>query len=187
MSTVFIIMLAIVLIEHFICSTILGKKTFIRGNPFSVIWAGITIMFVLSVAVGVSWLVYNFIFANIIIQTVVFILVAAVFTWLARLFVITKYVPAALHQNFDLFGLIMMINCSVLSLILIVTDSYEFYFLRTIIHVAFSIGGFTLAIMVIAGIREKLKFANPPSPLKGIPIAIIAAGLVAMVFFAISL
>ena len=186
MNVIFVIMLSVIWIEHFICYTILGKKTFVRENPFSVIGAGISIIVILSAAVGVSWLAYNFIWANMVMQAIVFILIAALFTWLVRLPAIAKHIPTALRQNFDLFGLIMMINCSILSVILIAINSYELDLLQNIIHVAFSTGGFIIAVMILIGMREKLKFANPPSFIKDIPIAIITAGLVAMVFFAIN-
>ena len=186
MNTIFMIMLAVILLENFIFSTILGKKTFARGNPSSVIWAGITIIAALSAAIGAAWLVYNFIWANMVMQAIVFLLIVAAFTWLARLSAITKHIPFALRQNFDLFGLIMMINCSILSVVLIAINSYEPDLLQNIIHIAFSTGGFMVAVMILMGMREKLKFAEPLSLIKGIPIAIITAGLVAMVFFAIS-
>jgi len=187
MSTVFMIMLAVVWVEHFVFPKIFSVQPFTLAvkKPFSVIWVSVAVMAVLSVAAAVSWLAYSFIWANVAFQAVIFILLAAAFAWSAHILA-TKHAPV-LHNNYSVFGLLMMINCSIMSVILIAIaiNNYEYDLMQNIIHVVFSTAGFAGAVMIFTGIQERLKFTDPPPPLKGIPMALIAAGLTAMVFISL--
>ena len=86
-----------------------------------------------------------------------------------------------LYNALGIFLPLITTNCAVLGAALINIESG--YNLQTaIIYGTFSAVGFTLAIIIFAGVRERVNFANPPSMFKGVPIALIAAGLLAMAF-----
>lgn len=178
-SELFMIMLAVVLTEHFIFSVFLGVQPFIRfkEKPSSAAGMGAAMTIIISAALGLTWLIYNFIWAHLYFRTIAFILIMLAFIWLINM--LTKKYAADLHQTFALFGLLTAINCTVISAVLISADS-EYNFVRSIIHGAFSAVGFTLAVIIFTSVRERLRFANPPPVLKGAPIVLIAAGLVAM-------
>jgi len=91
-----------------------------------------------------------------------------------------KLVPS-LYQALGVYLPLITTNCAVLGVaILNITENYNL--LQTLVNGIGGALGFTLAIVLFAGIRERLELANIPEPLKGFPIALISAGLMAIAF-----
>ena len=184
MGEIFMIMIAAVLTENFIFVKFLGICPFlgVSEKPSTAFGMGMAVTFVMTVSSAVTWLVYNFILAAYeleYLRTVVFILIIAALVQLIEMYM-KKYFPA-LYQALGIFLPLITTNCAVLGAALISVDR-EYNFIKSIVYGAFSAVGFTLAIVIFAGVRERINFANPPAVFKGAPIALVAAGLLAMAF-----
>jgi len=178
------IMLAAVLTENFIFSKFLGICPFlgVSDKPSTALGMGMAVTFVMSISSAVTWLVYHFILVPFdleYLKTIAFILIIAALVQFIEMFM-KKYFTV-LYNALGIFLPLITTNCAVLGAALINIESG--YNLQTaIIYGTFSAVGFTLAIIIFAGVRERVNFANPPSMFKGVPIALIAAGLLAMAF-----
>lgn len=148
----------------------------------SAIGMGMATTFVMVVASAATWLIERFIlepFGLPFLQTMSFILVIASLVQLVEMF-LHKTSPA-LYKAMGIFLPLITTNCAILGLaIMSVQNAYTF-----IQAVVFALGGglgFTLALVLLAGIREELRFADIPEPLLGAPIAFICAGLLSLAF-----
>jgi len=184
MGEILMIMLAAVLTENFIFSKFLGICPFlgVSDKPSTALGMGMAVTFVMSISSAVTWLVYHFILVPFdleYLKTIAFILIIAALVQFIEMFM-KKYFTV-LYNALGIFLPLITTNCAVLGAALINIESG--YNLQTaIIYGTFSAVGFTLAIIIFAGVRERVNFANPPSMFKGVPIALIAAGLLAMAF-----
>jgi len=112
-------------------------------------------------------------------QTVAFILVIAALVQFVELFM-QKALPS-LHKSLGIYLPLITTNCAVLGAALVNIE--EGYDLVKSIAFGFSAAiGFTMAIVIFAGVRERIRFANPPKAFRGFPILLIAASLAAMAF-----
>jgi electron transport complex protein RnfA len=184
MGEIFMIMLAAVLTENFVLSKFLGICPFlgVSEKPATAFGMGMAVTFVMTISSVATWLVYNFILSPFELQylrTIAFILIIASLVQLIEMFM-RKYAPA-LHQALGIFLPLMTTNCAVMGAALINIDN-EYNLIRSVIYGSFSGIGFTLAIIIFAGMRERIYFSDPPSAFKGIPIALVAAGLLTMAF-----
>ena len=146
---------------------------------------GAAVTFVMALASGLCWGV-NWILVELnlqYMQTVAFILAIASIVQMVEMF-LKKMVPA-LYKALGVFLPLITTNCAVLGVVLVnVQNSYGF--LVSVINGAAGGLGFTLAIVLFASIRERVDKANPPACFKGYPIALIAAGLLALAFMGFS-
>ncbi|OQX82630.1 MAG: electron transport complex subunit RsxA [Candidatus Omnitrophica bacterium 4484_49] len=152
----------------------------------SAVGMGIAVTFVMTLTAIVTWLLYyKFLlpFNLVYLEYVVFILVIASLVQIVEM-VIRKISPP-LYQALGIYLPLITTNCAILGLALfMVLKEYNF-----IQSVFFALGagiGFTLALLIMAGIREDLEFADIPEPLKGPGIALIIAGLLALAFMGFS-
>ena len=143
----------------------------------------IAVIFVQLLATAVTWPIYNFLLAGKIdftyMQTVVFILVIAALVQLVEI-VLTKYIPG-LHKSLGVYLPLITTNCAVLGVTINnITDGYNF--IESLVSALGCGLGFMLAMILFAGVRSKLDTADVPEFLKGLPITLIAAALVALSF-----
>ncbi|NLZ69159.1 MAG: electron transport complex subunit RsxA, partial [Spirochaetales bacterium] len=150
----------------------------------SAIGMGLAVTFVTSVASVVCYMVYTFLlvpFALEYLRTVAFILVIAALVQLVEM-VIRKMSPS-LYKSLGIFLPLITTNCAVLGIAIINID--EGYNLLGSFLAGLSAGlGFTMAIVLMSNIREKLDTAPVRKAFKGVPIAFISAGLMALAFMA---
>jgi len=176
-------MFGAVLIENFIFAKFYGCCPFlgVSEKPDTALGMGMAVTFVMTLSSAVTWLVYQLlVLAHIeYFQTIAFILVIAALVQFIEMF-LRKFVPA-LYSALGIYLPLITTNCAVLSSALInIQNGYNF-----IESVCFGFAaaiGFTLAIVVFAGVRMRMTAANPPRAFKGFPITLIAAGLLAMAF-----
>ncbi|CCX88827.1 putative uncharacterized protein [Clostridium sp. CAG:590] len=146
----------------------------------------IVFIFVITIASAVTSLIYTFILEKLNItylQTIVFILVIAALVQFVEMF-LKKMVPA-LYQALGVYLPLITTNCAVLGVALInVQKSYDF--LSSVVNGFGTAVGFTISIVIMAGIREKIEYNDVPESFKGTPIVLITAGLMAMAFFGFS-
>ena len=117
------------------------------------------------------------------LQTIVFILVIAALVQFVEM-VLKKFIPA-LHKSLGVYLPLITTNCAVLGVAqLNVTEGYNL--ILSVVNGVASALGYTLAICLFAGIRERLDFEDVPKAFKGVPIALITAGILAMAFMGFS-
>ena len=141
------------------------------------------VIFVMMIATLVTWPIQTFLLTPNglgYMQTIVFILVIAALVQLVEM-VLKRYIPA-LHASLGVYLPLITTNCAVLGVCINNIDS-EFTFLQALFN-AFGAGlGFLIAMLMFAGIRQHIEDSDPPEAFKGLPITLIAAGIVSISFF----
>lgn len=184
MSEIFMIMFAAILTENFIFSKFYGICPFlgVSDKPSTALGMGMAVTFVMTISSAATWAVYYLLlepFGLEYLKTIAFILVIATLVQFIEMF-LRKYIPS-LYSALGIYLPLITTNCAVLGSALV--NIQEGYNLLESIVFGFSAAlGFTMAIVVFAGVRERLVFANPPKSFRGYPILLIAASLVAMAF-----
>jgi electron transport complex protein RnfA len=180
------IVITFVFINNFILTQFLGLCPFIgvSKNTESAIGMGFAVTFVMAIASVVTWLVYYYLLIPLgltYLQTITFILVIASLVQLVEM--IVQKISPPLYKALGIFLPLITTNCAVLGIALInITNSYG---LMESFVAGISAGlGFLLAIVMMANIREKLDLEHVPKALKGVPIAFISGGLMALAFMA---
>lgn len=147
---------------------------------------GAAVIFVITVASLLSSLIYKFILVPTdmdYLSTIVFILVIAALVQFVEM--VLKKISPALYEALGVYLPLITTNCAVLGVALInVQNSYGI--LESVINGLATAVGFTVAIVIMAGIREKIEYNDYPEPLKGMPIVLITAGLMSIAFFGFS-
>ena len=183
-----VIILGSILVKNVMLSRIMGTCPYIgvSSQVETATGMGIAVVFVMSVASAVTWLVQNLILVPLEItylQTVAFILVIAALVQLIEM-VITKVSPT-LHRALGIYLPLITTNCAVLGIaVLNIRESYTL--LEATVNGAAGGLGFLLAIIILAYIRERQDYAAVPESAKGFPMALVTTGLIAMAFLGFS-
>ncbi len=183
-GSILFIMFSAILVENFIFSRFYGCCPFlgVSEKPDTALGMGMAVTFVMTVSSAVTWTVNRFLlqpFNLEYLRTIAFILVIAALVQFIEMF-LRRFIPA-LYSSLGIYLPLITTNCAVLSsALLIVQEGYNF---GQAIAFGFSAAlGFTLAIVVFAGLRSRMVAADPPRAFKGFPLTLITAGLLAMVF-----
>lgn len=182
-ASLFVIMISAILVNNFVLSRFLGICPFlgVSKQVDTAIGMGMAVTFVMTIAGFATYMIQKLlVFAEIeFLQTLAFILVIASLVQFVEI-VLQKLSPS-LYQALGVFLPLITTNCAVLGLALL-NIQYRFNLVQTIVHSFFAAVGFSLAIVLLAGIREKLETSDVPLPFKGFPITLIAASLMAIAF-----
>ena len=184
------IAIAAVLIQNFVLARFLGLCPFLGVSKklSSATGMGMAVVFVMTVSTMFTY----WIDATVLIpyhveylRTIVFILVIASLVQLLEMF-LQKFSPA-LYEALGIYLPLMATNCAILGVAIINTGvnqftGEQFTFVESVVNGAASGVGFLLALVLMAGLQERLEFADTPKALKGLPIAFITAGLMALAF-----
>ena len=182
------ILLSAVLTENFILVKFYGICPFmgVSKKTDTALGMGIAVTFVMAVASAAGWAVQTFLLVPLhleYMQTVAFILVIASIVQVVEMF-LKKAVPA-LYQALGIFLPLITTNCAVLGAALVnVQKHYDF--LQSVVFGTCGGLGFTLAIVLFSAIRERLEDCDCPESFRGYPLALIAAGLMALAFMGFS-
>lgn len=180
------IIITFVFIENFILTKFLGLCPFIgvSKNTESAIGMGFAVTFVMSIASLTTWAIQRLILVPLgleFLQTITFILVIATLVQLVEM--IIQKISAPLYKALGIYLPLITTNCAVLGIALIAVRSNYNAFESFV--AGFSAGlGFLLAIMLMSTIREKLDNEWVPKPFRGVPVAFITGGLMALAFMA---
>ncbi|MDY3111934.1 MAG: electron transport complex subunit RsxA [Porphyromonas sp.] len=184
-----IIFIVAVFVNNVVLSQFLGICPFlgVSKKVSTATGMGAAVTFVLLLATMVTWLVQTYILVPLeleFLQTIAFILVIA--TLVQMIEMIIKKISPALYQALGVFLPLITTNCCVLGVAILVIQK-DFTYAESLMY-AVSIGiGFLLAMVIFAGIREQLaKTGSTPRAMKGTPIALITAGILAMAFMGFS-
>lgn len=181
---ILLLMLGAVLVENYIFSKFLGICPFlgVSEKPDTALGMGFAVMFVMTLSSAATWLVYNLLLVPLkleYLETIAFILIIASLVQIIEMF-LRKFIPA-LYGALGIYLPLITTNCAVLgSALLNIQNGYDF--IESLAYGFSSALGFTLAIVIFAGVRVRISFAKPPMSFRGTPIALIAAGLIAMAF-----
>ena len=188
MKELLIIFISTALINNFVLSNFLGICPFLgtSGKMKPAIGMGMAVTFVMTIATPISWLVYELFLVKFnlpFLEYIVFILVIASLVQIVELF-IKKYSPS-LYQALGIYLPLITTNCAILGAALfMVIRNYNF--LESVVF-GFSGGlGFFLVLVMMAGIRSELNYADVPRVFHKAPIALIIAGLLALIFMGFS-
>ncbi|MDE7026759.1 electron transport complex protein RnfA [Duncaniella freteri] len=147
---------------------------------------GAAVTFVMVLATAVTWLLQDLVlnpFGLGFMQTIVFILVIAALVQMLE--IILKKIAPALYSALGVFLPLITTNCAVLGVaILVVRNGLNLG--ESLVYAFATAIGFTMAISIFAGIREQLARTEVPAAMRGVPIALICAGLLAMAFMGFS-
>ena len=179
-----LILISSSLVSNVVLSQFLGLCPFlgVSKKVDTALGMGGAVIFVITIASGVAAVIYKVIlerFDITYLQTIVFILVIAALVQFVEMF-LKKYVPS-LYQALGVYLPLITTNCAVLGIALTnVQKNYGIGF--SIASGLFTAVGFLIAIVILAGIREKMEYNDIPESFQGMPIVLITAGLMAIAF-----
>ena len=187
MEAILGILIAALLSQNFILVKFYGICPFmgVSKKIDTALGMGMAVTFVMALASAACYLI-NLLLIQLgleYMQTVAFILVIAALVQVVEMF-LKKFVPA-LYKALGVFLPLITTNCAVLGVVLVnVQEGYNF--LLSVVNGAAGGLGFTLAIVLFASVRERVDKTDCPECFKGFPIALIAAGLLALAFMGFS-
>ncbi len=181
---IFLIFLSAMIVNNILLIRFIALCSFfgISNNMGASIGMGMAVIFVMVMSSTVSWLVYNFIlvpFDLIYLRTASFILTIATFVQLEEMF-IKKMFPA-LYKALGIYLPLIVVNCAVLAAAFLGVD-YSLNFINNLIYTLGVACGYCLAIVLFAGIRERIAIAPISKSFQGYPIAFITASLMSLAF-----
>lgn len=184
MKEIFILMLTAILVENYIFSRFLGICPFlgVSEKPDTALGMGCAVTFVMTVSSAATYAVYHYVLVPFNLQyleTIAFILIIAALVQFIEMF-LRKFVPS-LYGALGIYLPLITTNCAVLGAVLLNIQN-GFDFIESLAFGFSSALGFTLAIVLFAGVRMRVNLADPPKPFRGTPIALVTAGLIAMAF-----
>ena len=174
-----------ILVNNVLLSQFLGICSFIgvSKKKSSALGMGVAVLFVLILSSLVTWLLYNYVlvkFKVTFLSTIVFILVIATLVQFVEM-VIKKYIPG-LYKVLGIYLPLITTNCAILGVANFVNVGQNYDLVQTLVY-AISIGlGYILVMFIFSGVRERIETAPIPKPFKGVAIALVIAGFMAMAF-----
>ena len=178
------IILTAIFVNNIVFAQFLGICPFIGVSKdlSSALGMGAAVTFVMAVATAVTWVLQHTIlipFGLQYIQTIAFILVVAILVQILE--IVMKRVSPTLYAALGVFLPLITTNCAVLGVAIIVAQK-DFGFVHSLVYAIATAIGFALALVIMAGIRTQLELADVPRSMKGVPIALVTAGILAMAF-----
>lgn len=188
MKSLLLIAIGSALVNNVVLSQFLGLCPFLGVSKKVETAAGMgaAVLFVITIASAVTNLIYTFLLVPTdltYLNTIVFILVIAALVQFVEM-VLKKSMPA-LYESLGVFLPLITTNCAVLGTALTNVQN-DYSFIASVVNgIGISLG-FLIAIVILAGIREKMEYNNIPESFKGMPITLLTAGLMAIAFFGFS-
>ena len=179
-----VILIASSLVNNVVLSQFLGLCPFlgVSKKTNTATGMGVAVIFVITLASAVAGAIYQYILLPLDItylQTIVFILVIAALVQFVEMF-LKKFIPS-LYQSLGVYLPLITTNCAVLGVAL--TNVQKNYGILTGIVNGFATAvGFTISLVILAGIREKMRHNDIPESFQGMPIVLVTAGLMAIAF-----
>ena len=184
MEALVVIIVSTVFVNNIVFAQFLGICPFLGvSNKLSTaLGMGAAVVFVITIATLITYLVQNYIlvpFDVAFLQTISYILIIAALVQMLE--IILKKVSPSLYQALGIFLPLITTNCAVLGVaIMVIQQNYNLA--GSLLFALFTAVGFALALLIFAGIREQLELSNLPKAMKGIPAALITAGILALAF-----
>lgn len=179
-----VILISSSLVSNVVLSQFLGLCPFLGVSKKIKTAAGMgtAVIFVITLASAVAGLIYKFVLQKLgieYLQTIVFILVIAALVQFVEMF-LRRYMPA-LYESLGVYLPLITTNCAVLGVAL-TNVQREYGILTGILNGFGTAVGFTIAIVILAGLREKMEYNDVPRAFQGMPMVLLTAGLMAIAF-----
>ena len=186
MKELLIIGISAAVVNNVVLSQFLGLCPFFGVSKKIETAAGMggAVIFVITLSSFVTSLIYKYLLANPrinmqFLQTIVFILVIAALVQFVEMF-LKKSMPA-LYQSLGVYLPLITTNCAVLG-VAVINVQKEYTIIQSTVNGFATAVGFTIAIVLMAGLREKMEYNDVPESFKGMPIVLVTAGLMAIAF-----
>ncbi len=184
MKEMMIILFSAILVDNFVLSKFMGICPFLGVSKKldSAVGMSAAVIFVMLMATAVTWPIYDMLLETnglAYLQTVVFILVIASLVQLVEV-ILKKYVPA-LHKSLGVYLPLITTNCAVLG-VTVLNISEKYNFAESMVNSLGAGIGFMLAMVLFAGVRQRLENIDAPESFQGLPITLIAASIVSASF-----
>ena len=184
----FAIIIGAIFVNNVVLALFLGICPFlgVSSKVETSLGMGAAVTFVMALTSVVAWSIQTYVLVPLGIeymQTIVFILVIAALVQMVE--IMLKKVSPSLYQALGIFLPLITTNCAVLG-VAILMISKEFNLLQSIVYSVATAIGFALALVLFAGIRERLELEDVPKAVQGVPVALITAGILAMAFMGFS-
>ena len=187
-TTYFAIIIGSIFVNNVVLAQFLGICPFlgVSSKVETSMGMGAAVTFVMALSAVVTWLLQTYILVPLGIeymQTIVFILVIAALVQMVE--IVLKKVSPSLYQALGIFLPLITTNCAVLGVAILMIQK-EFNLLQSFTYSVSTAVGFALALVIFAGIRERLELDDMPKAMRGIPISLIVAAILAMAFMGFS-
>ncbi len=184
METLLSIIFIYIFVENFVLHRFFGICPFlgVSRKMETAVGMSMAVVFVMTMATLVTWLLYTFVLVPFnlgYLQIVTFILVIASLVQLVE--TVLRKISPTLYQGLGIFLPLITTNCAVLAVTLLAVRM-EFAFIESIVFALAASIGFSLALIIMAGIRERLEMANMPDVLQGSAVTLITAGILSIAF-----
>ncbi|MBE6214010.1 MAG: electron transport complex subunit RsxA [Rikenellaceae bacterium] len=184
----FAIIIGAIFVNNVVFAQFLGICPFlgVSSKVDTSLGMGAAVTFVMALSSVVAWLIQEYIlvpFGIEYMQTIVFILVIAALVQMVE--IILKKVSPSLYQALGIFLPLITTNCAVLGVAILMIQK-EFDLLQSFVYSVSTAVGFAIALVLFAGIRERLELDGVPAAMKGVPVALIVAAILAMAFMGFS-
>ena len=186
MGDLIILAISCILINNILLAQYLGNCPFLGTSKRmeTAVGMAMAVVFVLVMAGAITWLVNTYLLIKydlLYLQTIAFILVIAALVQFVEMF-LKKSIPA-LYAGLGIFLPLITTNCAVFGVCLININE-EYTFIESLVTSFAYAVGFGLALILFAGVREKILLARVPKPLQDTSIALVTAGILSLTFFA---
>lgn len=184
----FAIIIGAIFVNNVVLAQFLGICPFlgVSSKIETSLGMGAAVTFVMALSSIVTWLIQAYVLVPLGIeymQTIVFILVIAALVQMVE--IILKKVSPSLYQALGIFLPLITTNCAVLGVAILMVQK-EYTLLQSVVYGVSTALGFALALVIFAGLRERLEFEEVPKAFRGVPIALITASILAMAFMGFS-
>jgi len=188
MRELLIIAIGAAFVNNVVLSQFMGLCPFLGVSRKIETAAGMggAVIFVITISSFVTSIIYKAILVPLdmtYLQTIVFILVIAALVQLVEMF-LKKSIPS-LYQSLGVYLPLITTNCAVLGVALTNVQNGYGVLESTVAGIATAVG-FTVSIVIMAGLREKIEYNDIPEPFKGMPVVLLTAGLMSIAFFGFS-
>ena len=186
--SIFALIIGAIFVNNVVLAQFLGICPFlgVSKDVKSSVGMGGAVLFVMLLATLVTYLIMQYVLVPLnlqYMQTIAYILVIAALVQMVE--IVLKKIAPALYQALGVFLPLITTNCAVLGVAILVIQK-NMTLLESIVYAASIAVGFTLALVIFAGIREQLELTGTPKGMKGVPIALVTAGILAMAFMGFS-
>ena len=184
----FVIIISAIFVSNIVLAQFLGICPFmgVSGKVSTSVGMSGAVFFAMTIATIVTWLIQTYIlipFGITFLQTIFFILVIASLVQMVELML--KKISPPLYQALGIFLPLITTNCAVLG-VAIQAHSKNFNLMESVVWAVANAAGFALAMVLFAGLREHMDLMNLPKGMRGVPAALVVAGILAMAFLGFS-
>jgi Na+-translocating ferredoxin:NAD+ oxidoreductase subunit A len=184
MTAIFVIVITAMLVNNVVFSQFLGLCPYfgVSKKLDTALGMSFAVMFVMTLAAAITYVIQHFVLEPLgigYLQTIAFILVIASLVQLVE--IVLKKVARTLYEALGIFLPLITTNCAVLGVAILATQN-KHDFIETLIFALASAVGFMIALVIFAGIRERLELRRVPKLMQGTAIAMITAGILSMAF-----